>query len=392
MGVLLCLIVLATVREPLFITAPRIWAEEGNVYLAAALERGIWPALFEPHLWYYSLLPNLAGAVAAMVPDLRLAAHISTGASFLVQLWIAYIVFTTPGRFSQSHADRTILAAALFLVSNTEIWLNTITLQFWLAAGTFFILNAARLRAMHVAYLAVAFTTGAPSLFFAPWFLLRAWRERSRISAAVCAVALFASLVQMTSLYIGLQDQVVSRFDLAGLAHFPRAVFATAIRPLVTLGSSLPQIIGTTVIVGGVFGSIVWAACKRRDADPWLWGIAPLALYTLLAIVSSLEMSGGARYGFPVALATLAMALTSWTQLFGPWRAYDLTAILLALKLPGYFDTKRFYDPAWTSWVPAVEQACRANSEDVAIFPQWDDAKWSMRLPAARCVHITNGP
>lgn len=52
---------LVVLREPAYLLAPRVWAEEGGIYAQAWLDAdGALAALFKPHLGYYSLVPTLA--------------------------------------------------------------------------------------------------------------------------------------------------------------------------------------------------------------------------------------------------------------------------------------------------------------------------------------------
>ena len=56
-------------RDIRFLTAPRIWAEEGTVYIQSFLKLPFYESLFSPHLGYYSFFNNYtAGISSALLP------------------------------------------------------------------------------------------------------------------------------------------------------------------------------------------------------------------------------------------------------------------------------------------------------------------------------------
>ena len=52
-------------RNPILFTEPRFWAEEGSVYFSSAFHSTWIVSLFQPHLGYLSLIPNIATIIAA---------------------------------------------------------------------------------------------------------------------------------------------------------------------------------------------------------------------------------------------------------------------------------------------------------------------------------------
>src|SRR5215510_660836 len=71
---LLGAVIVLLLRCPTVWLQPRLWAEEGTVYLPAALENGFWGNLFAVQLGYYSLLDNVVIGFASLFP-LQYVAH-----------------------------------------------------------------------------------------------------------------------------------------------------------------------------------------------------------------------------------------------------------------------------------------------------------------------------
>jgi hypothetical protein len=135
---LLCLVYF---RDSRYFTAPRLWAEEGTVYLQSALEMGSWRSLFVPHLGYYSLFNNLVAFVASRA-GLEHAAAITTYSSLIIFVATASLPFLLPSKYWDSTWKKVLLTIFLLVMPTGEIWLNTINCQFFFAYGTFLILNS----------------------------------------------------------------------------------------------------------------------------------------------------------------------------------------------------------------------------------------------------------
>ena len=58
------MLLLIIIREPAYLTDPRIWAEEGSIYIQSYLDNGAVESLLMPHLGYYSFFNNFAIAIS----------------------------------------------------------------------------------------------------------------------------------------------------------------------------------------------------------------------------------------------------------------------------------------------------------------------------------------
>jgi hypothetical protein len=214
-------------REPLYLSRPRLWAEEGAVHLAGALALPWWKALFAIHAGYFALVPNVATLLAARVFPLEWAACVTTGFAFVVQLLPCAVIAAGRSRFWPTNAHRLLAIGAILCSWNTnEIWLNTITSQFWIGATAFllFLLNdRVQSRRQHrIVCLLLVFCglNGVVSLLLLPLFLIRAVLRRER-RAFEQALALFAPLaIQLPVAWLSARGHTALTVD--GLAFSER--------------------------------------------------------------------------------------------------------------------------------------------------------------------------
>lgn len=191
--------VVSFLRTPQVFLTPRFWSEEGPIYLDFALVNDFWTVMTKAHLGYYSIIPTVGGWLAAQVPFLY-APYVTTTIASAGQLFIFALLLVAPFKEVQTNGARILLAAAWILgFPQTEIWLSTINLQWYLIVATGIVLAAEAKRGayekMALGTLFVAGLSGPGSVFLTPLFFLRAVMERSperiRQAAVIIAVATF---------------------------------------------------------------------------------------------------------------------------------------------------------------------------------------------------------
>lgn len=377
------------VREPLFFKAPRIWAEEGAIYLLHALENPWLDSFFAPHLGYYSLFNKLVIFISAQVFPLKYAAFVTTFFSAALQLCTCLVIFASVGRLAQDKLHRYVLSLLPVLFATPETWLNTINGQFWLATGTYFILNSTRVLKLQILYLLFAFLTGVSSLFFFPYFILRAAKEKTGTLLSITAIGTAAGIIQLFS-FFSTQAGGDSRFKIEYLGNIPRGLLATSI-PFENSLSSLFFVI-----------FIAFAVCKHVRALTTLndklgpfYSIVPLITYSFLSVIASLEMGGGGRYGVPVYCGLIAIVLSnlSLEKTLHNSKPYFIAAgFLIALKSLTFFNMESVYSESWPNWQNQVQTRNCRDAQKILIFPQWEGAEWKLTLPRRSGVECKSFP
>ncbi len=316
----------------------RLWAEEGNVYLAAAWNQGWWGAIAAVHEDYLNLAATMATLFAVHLVPLRDAPHVTVALALAIQLLPPLLLLTSGFVWLR---DRPVLIASLLLVLtpplSSEVWLNSITSHFHMMVAVGIIL-AAPVRGGAVGVLRGAVLLAAPlcgpgSIFATPLFVLRALRERSWGRAAQAALICGAAAVQMAvyathrapgrhlelsvPLLLGVlfvKDMLV---PLAG-AHLARVVDGQFIMPgLLAHRWPLLSTAGSVLGIGLVGGAILWRA---REEVAWLFACAVLmaVLSYMGAMLGGSDMATvdfGMRYAYPpmvlFGLSVLGLAATA---------------------------------------------------------------------------------
>lgn len=389
--VLITAAIVIVIRQPLFFTAPRLWAEEGGVYLFHALVHDPTSSFLTPHHGYYSLFNKLAISVASQIFPLRYAALVTTGFSAALQLCTCLVIYASVGRLGRSKLHRFVLALIPLFVAYPETWLNTINAHFWLATGTYFILNSARISMAQILYLLMAFMTGIASLFFLPYFVLRAFKEKTSELWYVVLIGIAAAHIQFFSLYSYLVAGGDDRLKFEFLGNLGKGMLYTFIIPSQQKGAGL---------FFAVF--IVFATCKyvrlsltENDRLGLLYSLVSLLTFLLLSVIGSLHMTGGSRYGLPVHSGMLAIAFCgiSLDKQTLSDRLYILSlVVLMLLAIASFFKMDSVYSAAWPNWQQQVQKrSCNKNAL-VLLFPQWESARWAMIIPRHTGVECRGSP
>ena len=329
---------LVLARMPHVVISGRLWAEEGNVYLANAWNYGWWGAIAAIHEDYFNLPATLATLLAVHLAPLREAPHITVAVALGIQLLPPLLLLTSGLVWLR---DRLPLVAALLLVLtpplSSEVWLNSITSHFHMMVAVAIIL-AAPVRGGAIGVLRGAVLLAAPlcgpgSIFAAPLFVLRALRDRSWGRAGQAALICAASLVQMAiyathhapgrhlalSLPLLLIVLFVKNLLVPVLGpHLARIADGHFIQPMV-LAHHWPLLpIAGSVLGFGLLGAAIW--WRAREEVAWLYACAlVMALLSYMgAMLGGSDMASvdfGMRYAYApmvlIGLSVLGLAATA---------------------------------------------------------------------------------
>ena len=357
-------------RHPPLVTQPRLWAEEGTVYLQAALDHG-WFALSEPHLGYFALYPNVATFTASLGP-LAWVPAVTLVWSLLGHLAPAIVAVTSRVEAIQK-AWPIILLALLFVPAggDGEVWLNTVNSQVFFTVGAFMLMMEEELRPARLAALAI-FALSAPSVaFLAPLFLVRALWRRTRATLGGLGVVAFAGLVNVVANVLTNDRSRVNR-DL------PSVVEAMLEQGVVR--ALFPQLPGSHE-VGLVIVALLVVVALLSRAPVMRWAVAAWVLLTALGTWFSLLQTGGGRYAFASSVI-LVIGLASIIVSKGRWwlRVVALVAVG-AILLAGGKNYRPFHAAGedWPNWASQVA----SGSRDILVWPEpaWSGHPWVVHLP-----------
>jgi hypothetical protein len=393
-------------RAPEVLYPGRFWAEDGSVFFQYAWTHSFLDALTAPHIGYFSLVPNVAGILAAHVP-LLWAPRVTNGIALIVQLLPALLVVFAkiPGLETPL---RKALALLLLLVvpSNPEVYINTANSHFLLcaAAGLILISEPGQWfdRWSKWLILGLAGLTGVASTFLTPFFWLQWWKERSRARLAQAAILTLCTAIQLCfihrAFHTGQRRMIVSPTIVAGVTYakfvatpllpteeamdhlesFRRGLIATGHLPL-----------SLWLVTAAAATLFLWLCWRSRNHTALLLAAAAIWI-TALSLAGSLgngiieRMCYTARYYYApqffcfLALLISCSAKTSMPRGLRMIRTAWLGAVLI-VGLNNYISAIQYWTFIFSgpSWKTQVENWHRDPSTTLVLWPNMFD----MTLP-----------
>lgn len=379
----------------------RVWAEDGPVYLAGAIDHGFWFAVFKPYAGYLVVAPRLIGAVAGTILPLQWASAVIVVLAALLNAVSGVAVwFGSAGQVPDRRLRAALVVAIVLAAGCGQETLDSGAYAPWfMLCGTFWLLflwPRTNVGAGAAAFFALLTGLSTPGVwFFLPVAVLRvvsgptrkAWIVLAGFAAgAVVQVPVVLSQQQEPSLYTGrIWSSFLQRVVDGGLLGQ-------------RLGGNLWQDLGWPfVIVVALLAIIVPAACLRRAALGTRWCVAVLLATSFVMFVVSVYQRGisdaifwragesnglaGRYVTVPAALLVSAVVVAVQGYLASEWgrrrsprlRRGIVGATLAVIAIAVAFS----YDMSYSgygvpNWRDALEQAadkCVAHRDEVGGIP-----------------------
>ncbi|HEX4340897.1 MAG TPA: hypothetical protein VH062_33545 [Polyangiaceae bacterium] len=279
-------------RYPDLSAEPRIWGEEGSIYLRDAYAKPWQETLFAPALGYFGLFSSVPSTVAANLVPLEYVATFMAGVGFVTQLVPVGLVVWGKAPLWRSLATRLVgLCVLLFNPLGEELWLNTTCIQFHFVMTAFLVFLepdeglSKNERWVRRGLLALSGLAGPPPCSLSPLFALRAYVTRHR-EAVVRAVILGAATVLQLVIVVYGMTKMVGRTDRFG-SGFDLATAAVS-----TFGKSF-----VVPFFGVGYGtSFALAMQQIEQAGPGSYRLAGLACAWALGLVLYFVSRGSPRW------------------------------------------------------------------------------------------------
>ncbi len=378
---------LILIRDPAYLLAPRIWAEEGSIYIQAYLDNGFLESIFKPQIGYYSLFANLSAMLSVALLGLQYAAYGTTYLSLLFLLLCTLAPFYLPCTYWDSTPKKILIVTTSIIISSPEIWLNTINTHFYLGLFSCYLLLSNIECAGKFAYkfslflLLIGSLTSVTSVVLIPFYLVKTITHRlngrhqsTRRLTLTLPILCVGFLIQVLSFISTLDTRVGNRLSSSDFLNYPVGLARTSL--YVAQGTS--ETISTIfilLIIG--LGGVVFVCCPR------LRFIAFLAAYiSVVFTLLSLEMTGGERYGYIPSVLLIVYFINSWpsSNLYMSRITLLIGSLFVLYKFQYYFDTEKYYSPNWKSFETEYLEAIQFNSGFVRIFPQWEGTDWRVEV------------
>lgn len=374
---------LSILREPLYFTSPRIWAEEGTVHIMAVLKDGPFMSLFQAHLGYYSLFNNFVGGLGMAIGGLANIAHVTTIASFAVILGVVLAPMFLDSVFWETKLKRSLIVGAALLMGSAEVWLNTVNCQFYFSLFSGFLLLAKinQIKGWRRIYIYCmifnAALTGITSIVLLPFFLFKHLKSRvddeSKLLKTIVLILSVGALVQIFSFIATWGVAAESRLSVENIWHLPLGFVNSLIYG--------PYLVKIFVVLPLAFSVSMCFSERRINYERAL----PILIATYLAFVFalfSLGMQGGPRYAYAPSVLLMVFILNSPLPVhrFGRGAFLGSVVLLFIIFFVRFFNTQRFYEHSWPIFsIPSAEEVSD-GALNIPIHPQWEGAKWSIQL------------
>lgn len=395
--------VVSLLRHPGTVALDTVYAEDGSVFLADAVDGSPIGAVTSSYAGYYHLVPRLLAALASAFPVSAAAAVLAVSAALVTAL-LAVLVYVVSAGHLASPVARVLVAAPVVVapLAQDEVPNSIANLHWPLLYTVFWLLiwtpagRAGRVLAPVV--VAATALSDILVLVFLPLAAVRLFVRRDRYSAVLAGVLAVGVAVQLSGLATGSSAREDISLDPVQpiTGYVLRAVPAGLVgeRWLPEAGSD-PLRLALAALAWLLLAAAALVAVRRVTAPRWplaaativhsvglyalpviLTGIAPpryaLAptLLLLVALVAALHPGTTERSGVP--LAVLAVGY----------------AVVCALNLQ--VDTARDDGPRWSDELDNARTECLTTAPgSVAVPITPADADWTAEL---RCRHLDNQP
>lgn len=406
-------VVLQLLRIGWSISLDSLWAEDGPIFLQAALFEGFWEAVTSPYAGYLVVVPRLIGEGANLLPLENAAAATSILSAAVVALSGLAVWFAAAGHIRNSYLRGTLVALTVLTpVASLESIDSAAYVAWYMLFATFWLLIwrprttwGAALGALFV----LATALSSPGVwFFLPVAALRALAIRDRKDVAIVGAYALGAAVQLPVVASNQGEAVdPSWTNEIWAAYVQRVIDGAAFGQ--ELGGSLWAHLGVPFLLAlCLAAAIVLVALLYRAGGAGRW-LAAIAVPTSLIIfvfsvyqravgdqmgwaAGSFNGAGG-RYTIVPALLLVSAALALIED--SPWKrrrrgglswAGALATVVLLIGLIGSFDERDEATrgtPRWQTALRGATATCAVEDIPEVSVPT-SPPSFGMLVPCAR--------
>lgn len=289
--------VVVTLRRPDVVTDPKLWGEDGAIFLPQSYLLGT-RAIIEPYAGYFLLVPRLWAAVATVLPVEHLPFVYGAGALAFAVACMSIVLSRRLRWLVPSDGIRLATFIVLLLLPGTSEIHGTLTNSVWYAVVCLLLLSLCEEPASRAGSLAEAASvgvlgfTGVGIALVVPAFLMRLWRARTRYNGALVAVVVTVGGVQ--GYLASSNPRPAPPFE----ASAGEVLSGLIVRPAGTLA------------MGEQWVSEVY---QGFSSQAWLWGAATVVLLTAVCCARAVKR----RMWVPLAAVAVLNAVLSAVRLGG---------------------------------------------------------------------------
>jgi len=383
--------VLMVIRAPYLFINPRFWAEEGAVYFSEAFHTTWFDALLSGHQGHYSFFPNIITLIATKIVPLEYAPFVTTFAALVCQIFVVFIILYRLRSVLNPVQQLLLCVATIFVCNTGEIWLNTITSQYYFCLAAFFIvISGYRMSSTSWVIfdrfvLVISGLTSIITIFLLPALFIRWYLERDRNILSLNLITLSTTLVQL--FYMLFNDRV-NRVEFIGFYSFVHEWVVQFILWPIFGHNPGKNITGTTflILIGVIIVAFLFVtACKTKNIEQKL-AIVSFFSVSVFSLIGSLRMHGGWRYAYAPAVILMTVFILNLNVRVNKI-IIGCSSIILIISFIFWIPSYRSKLSPWVVktdvvWSKEVAKWRESSNYPLKISPQWEGKKWSVRLNA----------
>lgn len=384
-----------------------LWAEDGSIFVTAALGDAPFASIFEPYAGYLHIFPRLVTAAVASLSPLASLPFVLTIAACATTAAVAGAAYLLLAPRVSSRLARIAVSLAIVgsSVAGVEVNGSIANSHWYLMVGLFAALLTAQSSAGMIALasaLVVLATLSDPlAAVFSPLAFAQLLAARTRRDLWVPCLYFIALAVQVFAV-LGAEREPVDTpaFDPLARAFLFRVVLAAETGPYVA--SSIVGILGVPALVaaGLALTLILIVFFVRQPAIRSLILVATLMAAAFFLVSAALRWFpqldptvdagwGGSRYSVvPIILLVIALAgaaSTASPAVVRPTLSVLLILIVAATAAFGWRTTARHSVEPWTEALASAAADCRGEDPDTAISIRVAPENFAVALS---CQHL----
>ena len=401
--------VVSLLRQPGYLATDTIWAEDGRIFLADAVNLPFLEALVTSYNGYYQAIPRLLVEPAQFLPASWAAGYLAVVSALAVSLF-GLLVYVASGAYIRPVIGRLAVSAVAVVVPIAQDDLpNSVCNVHWAGLYALFwvLLWVPRSRTGQgvalVSTLLVA-ATNICAVVFLPLAIARVLGRRDRLAWWLAGLLTLGTVAHLLGLLFGGSSRDTHPDPINAVRYlFTRVIPGNLagerwFGPVGDTGSwRWPMIIAAYALVGGA----VWVAWKKITRPNWRLAVLGFGHAGMFWVVSAgatglTATRYGTTTGMLLVTGLVALLLPGRErvdvplarQRVGQWALTGFAvflAVICAVNLR--LDNRRADGPAWPDEIARVQAECARDgvtSDRLQLTP--GDPEWQVSLP---CSYLT---
>jgi hypothetical protein len=367
-----------------------IWAEDGSIFYAEAVQKGPWAALTTSYAGYFHAVPRLLAAIASIFPPSAAATVLAAGAALIVAL-LALLVYVASAAHLTSTVARIVVSALVVVVpvAQDEV-LNSVANFHWYGLYVLFwvFLWSPRSRAGQVVAVAAVLlvaTSDILVLAYVPLALFRFFhKEEGRLGKILGGALALGLVVQFIGLATGSSERELDPNPVrAAVGYLLRAVPA----PLIGqrwLGHQIGARWVALAAVAWLLVAVAFVVALRGLTRPaWVLAgaavIQSAALYVLPVVLSGVAAP---RYAVaPALLVVVALVAILRPKQGNAVPLSVLAGFLAVIALVNLrIDNPRAHGPAWDAELDKARATCAPGATAAIPIAPVETPPWLVQV------------